>query len=84
MITCSKTTGYERDVLVFKNEHGVRLEVPGEYMSHGLKVIEHRGDIYALPTDKNATHSLLLREPVLAVKTRVVYPRGGAIARTKG
>lgn len=79
MITCSESVGFERDVLVFRNERGVRLEVPAEYACHEFQVVEHHGDIFALPP-KTAP----LLAPVIAVKTRVVYPRGGAIARTKG
>lgn len=83
MVTFNESAAFDRNVVVFKNERGVRLEVPGEYMGligRSFQVIEYKGDIYALPT--KAAHRLMPRPTVSAIETRVVYPRGNDLART--
>ena len=83
MVTFNESAAFDRNVVVFKNERGVKLEVPGECMGQlgrSFQVIEHKGDIYALPT--KVAHRLMPKPTVLAIETRVVYPGGNALART--
>lgn len=83
MIKGSVETGYAAGVLRFVNDNGVILEVPAEYYGKTYQVIEHHGDIFALPPN-DGPHLSFARRTTIAVKTRVIYPRSGAIARTKG
>lgn len=83
MIRLSEEAGFQTGVLQFVNDAGVILEIPAEYYGKTFQVIEHHGDMFALPPNEGP-HLSIARRTTIAVETRVIYPRGGDVARSEG